>query len=96
MPSHGLSVKEIAAAFAERHGEDYGNRVTPKWIGSILRKKLYLKPRRVQGVFIIPPEELPKLARLYEKYGLLPEGDLVDVGDVPQGGETPSALQPLA
>lgn len=96
LPSDGLSVKEITSKFQERHGDDYGNRVTPKWIGSILRKKLYLKPRRVHGVFVIPPEELPKLARLYEKYGLAPEGDMVDVGDVPQGGEAPGALESQA
>jgi hypothetical protein len=65
-----LGVKEIASAFQERFGEDYGNRVTPKWIGAILRRKLHLKPERVHGTFAIPPAELPKLARLFEKYGL--------------------------
>jgi hypothetical protein len=65
-----VSVKEIANWFIDRHGEDYERKVTPKWIGSIIRKRLRLQPERVHGVFVVPPAELPKLKRLYIKYGL--------------------------
>jgi hypothetical protein len=65
-----LAVKEIASFFADRHGDDYERKVTAKWVGGLLRKKLNLKPRKSNGVFVIPPEEAPKLARLYEKYGV--------------------------
>jgi hypothetical protein len=65
-----LSVKEITAAFIERHGADYGGKVTPRWIGSILRKRLRLRPQKRHGVFVLPETERASLERLYEKYGL--------------------------
>jgi hypothetical protein len=65
-----LSVKEITAAFVERHGADYGGKVTPRWIGSILRKRLRLRPQKRHGVFVLPETERASLERLYEKYGL--------------------------
>ena len=65
-----LSVKEIAAAFSERYGEDYDRPVTPKRLGGIIRRKLGLVPEKSHGVFVIPPGEQGKLLRLYEKYGV--------------------------
>src|SRR6202158_2513592 len=35
-----VSVKEIAPWFADRDGEDYDRKGTPKWIGSLIRKGL--------------------------------------------------------
>ncbi len=72
-----VSVKEVANWFADRHGEDYERKVTPKWVGSLIRKRLRVQPERVNGVFVILPAELPKLKRLYIKYGL--------AGDEPAG-----------
>jgi hypothetical protein len=66
-----LSVKEIAALFADRHENDYDRKVSPKWVGYLLRRKLGLQPQRVGGAFLLPPTESAKLARLYEKYGLV-------------------------
>lgn len=71
-PGH-LAVKDIASWFADRFGDDYDKKVTPKWIGGVIRKKLGLKPQKSNGVFVIPPDEYPKLARLYEKYGITNE-----------------------
>jgi len=65
-----VSVKDIATWFADRHGDDYDRKVTPKWIGSLIRKRLRIQPERVDGVFVIPRLESPRLRRLYEKYGL--------------------------
>lgn len=69
-----LSVKEIAAAFAERYGEEYDRPLTPKRLGGIIRRKLGLSPEKSHGVFVLPLSEQPKLARLYEKYGVEPGG----------------------
>ena len=82
-----LAVKAITDAFQERYGEEYGGRVSPRWIGSLLRKRLNLKPRKQHGVFVVPPSEFPKLSYLFERYGL---GDIGDVGDVSGGGEPSS------
>lgn len=68
-----LSVKDITLWFVDRHGEEYERKITTKWVGSILRKKLSLKTQKSHGIYIIPSSEIPKLARLYEKYGIYPE-----------------------
>ncbi len=65
-----LSVKEITSWFADRHGDDFERKITTKWIGNIIRKKLSLKTQKSHGVFVIPPSEESKLVRLYEKYGI--------------------------
>jgi len=85
-----VSVKEIANWFADRHGEDYERKVTPKWIGSLIRKRLRLHPERVNGVFVILPAELPRLKRLYVKYGLLGEA----AGDPPVEAAAPDLFSP--
>ena len=58
--------------FTQRHGKDY-ERITPKWIGMIIRKRLHLRTHKSShGVFVISPEELYKLPTLYDKYGVTP------------------------
>lgn len=70
-----ISVKEITNWFTDRHGGDYERKITSKWIGNIIRKKLSLKTQKSHGVFVIPRSEEPKLVRLYEKYGIKPKED---------------------
>lgn len=67
-----LSVKQIALSFAEKYGSDYERPITPKWIGNVIRRKLRLKTRKSNGVFLIEESAKPILERLYEKYGILP------------------------
>jgi len=65
-----LSVKDITDAFIKLHGSDYERTITTKWVGTVIRKKLHLATQKSHGVFVIPPGEETKLARLYEKYGI--------------------------
>ena len=65
-----LPLKDITSWFVDRHGMDYERKVTSKWIGTIIRKKLNLKTQKSHGVYVIPLSEKPKLDRLYEKYGI--------------------------
>jgi len=44
-------------------------------VGYLLRRKLGLQPQRVGGAFVLRPAEAAKLARLYEKYGLVEAKD---------------------
>jgi hypothetical protein len=67
-PGERLSVQDIANEFMTRFGDEYARRVTPRWIGSIMRRRLGLRPARTNGVFTIGPEEIPKLRALYERY----------------------------
>lgn len=67
-----LSVKDITDRFIERFGSDYERKITTKWVGSIIRRKLAIKTQKSHGVYVIPPSEEPKLARLYEKFDITP------------------------
>src|SRR5437867_2644842 len=68
-----LSVKDITSWFIDRHGMDYERKVTGKWVGNILRRKLQLKTERRGGEYVIPESERSKLLGLYERYGLNPQ-----------------------
>jgi hypothetical protein len=68
-----LPLKDITSWFVDRHGMDYERKVTSKWIGNIIRKRLNLKTQKSHGVYVIPLSERPKLDRLYEKYGIAPK-----------------------
>ena len=57
--------------FIERHGDEYERRITPRWIGNIVRRNLQLKTQKSRGVFVLAPTEIPKLTRLYERYGIV-------------------------
>lgn len=81
-----LSIKEITRAFTERYGLDYERKITAKWIGSIIRKKLHLTTQKSHGVFLIPFTEKPILDRLYEKYGI--------ASDEPRGNQDDDAQSP--
>ncbi len=65
-----LSLKAITDRFTELYGEDYERKITGKWVGGILRKRLHLNPYRTHGKFILPVAQRPMLDRLFEKYGL--------------------------
>jgi hypothetical protein len=69
------SVNSITERFMARFGENYERKVTPKWIGGIIRTRLNLKTQRSNGVFVIPPSEEARLRRLYERFGLGPNTD---------------------
>jgi len=81
-----LAIGDIAARFTEMFGHEYERRITEKWIGAIVRKKLKLKTQRVQGVFVIPPTEDLRLKLLFERYGIIntveDKGDIEDLVDV--------------
>ncbi len=68
-----LSIKTVTERFTERFGEEYERKITNKWIGGVLRKRLGLRPQRVEGSFVIPLTDMPALKRLRERYGLSPQ-----------------------
>lgn len=70
--AHGgkLSVKEITNWFVDRHGDDYERKISTKWIGGIIRRRLQLRTSKSHGSYVIQTTELPKLAALYRKYGI--------------------------
>jgi len=73
--SPGLAIKEIAERFIARHSEDFERKITPHWIGYIVRRKLGLRTERHRDGYQIAASEDPKLGRLFEKYGLGPSSE---------------------
>ena len=84
-PYHqGLAIKEIAERFIARHSEDFEYKITPKWVGNVIRKKLGLKTeKRHGGIYMIAASEGRRLAFLCERYGVSStQEDLGDFGDL--------------
>src|SRR2546427_760571 len=89
----GIAIKEIATRFIDQHGEDFERKVTPHWVGHIVRRKLQLKTERRREGYVIAASEGGKLVRLFEKYGIAKEdGDQVNlVNSVNSGGDMEAA-----
>jgi hypothetical protein len=77
--SPGLAIKEIAERFIARHGEDFERKITPHWVGYIIRRKLGLRTEKRHGKYMIAAPEGTKLARLFDKYGV--GADARDLGE---------------
>jgi hypothetical protein len=93
----GLSIKEIATRFIEQHGEDFERKVSPHWIGHIIRRKLGLKTARHREGYVISASEYSKLVLLLEEYGIATEPvNFVNSGNSEGDMDVPPAgLQPL-
>ena len=65
-----LSVKAITTAFTERHGDQYDYKITHRWIGGLLRRKLHIQPQKSHGTYVIPIAEMPHLDVLCRKFGV--------------------------
>ncbi len=70
-----LAIQDITRRFLTRYGDQYERRVTPRWIGSLVRRRLGLKPSRSTGVFMLGPEDVARLASLYARYGVAAASD---------------------
>lgn len=72
MQSQGsrLTIKSITDAFIDQYGTEYERKITPKWIGNLIRNKLHLRTQKSDGVYVIPETEEEQLLRLYRRYGL--------------------------
>lgn len=85
-----LSLKEITAWFADRFSDEYERKITAKWIGYVVRKKLQLRTVKSHGNFLIGPDQKREIDRLCSKFGVdvqegdssrVANGDRVDFGD---------------
>lgn len=91
------SLKEIAGLFADRLQDDFERKITPYWIGQMVRRKLGLRTEKKHGNYVIVPSEGTKLTRLYERFGVLSDtGDLGDSGDSQTDAEGGTTLAEAA
>ena len=65
-----LSIGDIQARFVERFGAEYARPVTPRWIGSLLRRRLHLSPYKSHGRYVLPALDKEQLAFLCDRYGI--------------------------
>ena len=72
-----LSVGDITSRFITLYGEDYEFKITTKWIGNIIRKKLNLKTHKSHGAYVISHLAKDQLEHLYEKYGISPNDEKI-------------------
>lgn len=72
-PGQELSIKNITNRFADKHVDDFDRKITPHWIGQIIRRKLHLKTERRSQGYEISISEKPNLERLFEMYGISAE-----------------------
>jgi hypothetical protein len=70
-----LAIQDITREFITRYGDEYERRVTPRWVGSLVRRRLGLRPSRTTGIFTLGPEEVARLSSLYSRYGVEPITD---------------------
>lgn len=63
-----LYLKRIAEEMRREFGEAYDYRITPRWVGTMVRRRLLLRPEKSNGNFLIPLEEYPALEVLFERY----------------------------
>ena len=64
-----LGIKEITSWFQDRFADDYDRKITTKWIGYIVRKRLRLQTRKSHGVFVVLAAR-ERLGQLFCKYGV--------------------------
>lgn len=78
-----LAIQDITREFIARHGDEYERRVTPRWVGSLVRRRLGLRPSRSTGIFTLGPEEVARLSSLYGRYGVEPIAPEQNVENTP-------------
>ncbi len=72
-----LSVGDVTSRFINLYGEDYEFKITTRWIGNIIRKKLNLKTHKSHGAYVISHLAKDQLEHLYEKYGIKPNEEKI-------------------
>ena len=60
-------IKDIASTFTTKFGMDYENKITPKWIGTIVRRLLRLDTYKSHGNYVVSvdPARLKRLCEIY-------------------------------
>jgi len=66
-----ITVKDVSQLFSDRFGDEHDRKITSKWIGSIIRRKLRLSTHKSNGVFVLSTSAISKSIQLLgEKYGV--------------------------
>ncbi|MEP7010180.1 MAG: hypothetical protein ABJC13_07640 [Acidobacteriota bacterium] len=85
-----VPVKLIAGQLS---GNDGGAPLSPRAVGAILRR-LGLSPRKRQGNYVLPGEDMERLTKLAKRYNVMPSASTpqVDIGDIGDEEEDGAAV----
>jgi len=64
------TIKDIAERFNGAMEADLGRAMSPKWVGSFLRRRLRLATLKTGGIYVVPATERAKVAQLARRYGV--------------------------
>ena len=70
LPKQRIAIADIAREVNETHGKDYDRRITPKWVGYVVRKKLHLRTQKSNGVFVLSNDPAPDWEHLFRRFGV--------------------------
>ncbi len=65
-----ISISEITKLFIKNYEMEYDRKISHRFIGGIVRKKLRLRTRKCNGKYIISENQKDKLKHLYDKYDI--------------------------
>ena len=65
-----LSIKHITEQFSLMFSEQCDKKITPKWIGWIVRKKLNLRTHRTKSGYLVAENQKEKIRQFIQRYGL--------------------------
>jgi hypothetical protein len=65
-----LVIGEITRRFVERYAGEFDRPISPRWIGTQIRRRLSIAPVKSHGVFVIPRESLSRIEVLFNRFGV--------------------------
>jgi hypothetical protein len=65
-----VTVGEATERFNRLMCSELGHPVTKRWVGGLLRNKLYIGTRKSRGVYVIPQTEKPKIDAMADRFGV--------------------------
>ena len=66
--SSAIRISEITELFQLKYGKNYDRKITPKWIGGIVRSGLHLTTQKQNGNYIVAQGQNWLLQKLFEKF----------------------------
>lgn len=65
-----LTITELTRLFIKIYARHYDHKITPKWIGGIVRTKLRMSTRKRNGVYVISEHQQDRRALLNKKFDI--------------------------
>ncbi len=70
LPKQRTAIADIAREVNETNGKDYDRKITPKWVGYVVRKKLHLRTQKSNGVYVLADDLARDWDHLFKRFGV--------------------------